>query len=121
MSDFRSQQEQLVRNEITTAFQQLSMRTEYTQRLIHLESALRDVYGKYDTAWDAHQQAITDLSQIGATKPKEHAMAQKEVDKLGRALHKQETALDLARSDYEQYANTGGVDPGPLLSRYVRQ
>ena len=48
-------------------------------------------------------------------------MAQKEADKLGRTLLKQETALDIARNDYDQYAITGGVDPGPLLSRYVRQ
>ena len=46
---------------------------------------------------------------------------QKEVDKLGRTLIKRETALDVARGDYEQYALSGGVDPGPLLGRYVRQ
>ena len=121
MMELRTQQEQMVRTEISTAFQQMSLRAEFHQRLLHLESVLRDTHSKYDTAWDAHQQAVIDLSLLGATKPKEHAAVQKEVDKLGRTLLKQETALDMARNDYEQYAKSGGVDPVPLLGRYVRQ
>ena len=119
--ELRTQQEHMVRNEISTAFQQMSLRAEFNQRLLHLESALRDIHNRYDSARDAHQQAVGDLSLIGATKPKEQAIAQREVEKQGRTLLKQETALDIARNDYEQYANSGGVDPGPLLSRYVRQ
>ena len=38
-----------------------------------------------------------------------------------RLLSKQEASLDIARSDYEAYAISGGVRPSPLLSRYVRQ
>ena len=120
MIELRNQQEQMVRTELSTAFQQMSLRAEFHQRLLHLESTLRDVYNKYDTAKDAHQQALYDLGQLGVTKPEEQAAAQKEADRLGRLLGKQETVLDNARRDYEQYALAGGVDPSPLLGRYVR-
>ena len=57
----------MVRNEILAAFQQLSIRAEFNQRLLHFESALSNVYNGYDTAMDAHQQAIYDLGLIGTT------------------------------------------------------
>ena len=107
---------------MATAFQQLSFRAEYNQRLLHLETTLRDVHDKYDTTKELHQQAIMDLGLMGpgTTKEKESA-AQRDTDRLGRLLSKQETALDNARKDYELHAISGGVDPSSLLGRYVRQ
>ena len=121
MAELRIHQEQMVKNKIATSFQQMSLRAEFYQRLLHLEAVLRDVHGKYDTALDAHQQAVINLSAMWATKAKECAAVQKEVYKLGRMLLKHKTALENARNDYEQYPNSGGVDPGLLLSRYVKQ
>ena len=68
--EMRTQQELLVRTEISTAFQQMSFRAEFTQRLLHFESALSDVYNRYNTAKNAHQQALNDLGQLDATKHK---------------------------------------------------
>ena len=45
MAELRIQQEQMVKNEIATSFQQMSLRAEFHQRLLHLEAALRDVHG----------------------------------------------------------------------------
>ena len=120
--ELRQHQEELVRSEITMSFQQMTLRAEHNQRLLHLEATLRQVFDKYDAAAEAHLQAVSDLGQLtpGIQKSKEMA-AQKEVDRLGRLMGKQETALDIARGDYEQHAISGGVDPSPLLSRYVRQ
>ena len=76
----RNQPKQMVRNEISTAFGQMSLRVEFHQHLLHLESALHVVYNRYDSAKDAHTQAVYDLSLIGVTKPKEQAATQSEVD-----------------------------------------
>ena len=120
--ELKQHQEEMVRTEISSAFQQMSFRAEFTQRLLHLESTLRDIHDKYDTAKENHQQAILELGALGPGTPKStEAAAQRDTDRLGRLLSKQEASLDNARSDYETYAISGGVDPSPLLSRYVRQ
>ena len=103
-------------------FKQMTLRAEYKQRLKHLETTLSQVFDKYDAATEAHLQAVAELGQLppGIQTTKEMA-AQKEVNEMGRLLGKQEIALDAAQIDYELHAITGGVDPSPLLSRYVRQ
>ena len=70
--------------------QQMTLRAEYNQRLIHLESTLRQLFDKYDTAKESHIQAVSDLGQITPDIQKTKEMAeQREVDRLGRLLSMQ--------------------------------